>query len=297
MDRSQLTPEDYGAQFTDPFPAGAELSKDDIIARWHDRYERLKASSARQVSELSDEVLRLSARVSLLESLLDEHGISEYDALPLEDGLAVLMGGARPPKGAGSAVQAVSVVSPAPELQLGAAPLALATGLHTMQNVIAVASLGRVRELEDMPVLLLSGGADKKAVASWLDTTSGSITVVGSVSLVAPVLDIASHPSNELGTSDVAIGAAALMDGSVAIVAVSVDLATAVPIDSRPPVRVSTIATAKDHSKFAVRVKWSPDGTRLAVCSQDHGVTTYAFNIEEPTVLNKLATTQFTGTS
>ena len=53
MNRESLTPEEYGAVHLD---SAVDLSKDDVIARWAERYERLRASSARQVTELSAEV-------------------------------------------------------------------------------------------------------------------------------------------------------------------------------------------------------------------------------------------------
>lgn len=158
MDRSQLTPEEYGAVALSP-AAAAELSKDEIIARWSERFERLKASSARQVSELSEEVARLQAQVASLRALLDENGISEDGGLSLEEALAVMTTGVKPAAPARSG--AGGIVPPSAPLALAPAALTSLSGLHSSQNVIAVVVAGRLVELEDAPALVISGGADR----------------------------------------------------------------------------------------------------------------------------------------
>jgi Anaphase-promoting complex subunit 4 WD40 domain len=292
MERSFLTKEEYGAVHEEPFPEGSELSKEEVEAKWSDRYMRLKLSSARQLSEMAEQVAVLTAKVAYLEMLCDRHGIApgDEDSSSLEAGLALLTGGVMPPVRRDE-VQANAAVA----LTLPSGPAATLSGLHSGQNVISVAIAGRLVELEEMPVLLLSGGADKRVVASQFDTASHSVTISGAVALPAPVLDISVRPNLTDSDVDGVLAAVALMDGSVALISAAVDLAAPIPVTARPPVNVAVQCLQKDHTKFVTRVKWSSSGAMLATACQDGGVSIYA--VEVGAALRKLTTITFPGTN
>jgi WD40 repeat protein len=292
MDRSFLTKEEYGAVYEEPFPDGAELSKEVVIAKWSDRYLRLKASSARQLSEMSEQVAALTAKVAYLEMLCDRHGIApgDEDSLSVEAGLALLTGRSLPVVRRDE-VAATSTAA----LSLPSAPVATLSGPHGPHNIISVAIAGRLVEIEDMPVLLLSGGADKRVVASQFDTASNSVATCGAVTLSAPILDIHVRPNVVDSDVDGVLAAVALMDGSIAIVSAVVDLAAPVAVSARPPVKLTIQCVQKDHSKFVTRVKWSSNGSLLATACQDGGVSIYV--LEVGTVLRKLTTIAFSGES
>ena len=271
--RSQLTMQEYGAAHEDSVPPGTELSKEEIIAKWEQRYERLRASGTRQITELSAEVARLMARVAALEARCEEYGIpaDEDGGMSLEDGLAALTSGVVPRKAAAAASRPRSSAM----IQLGSSPVAALSGLHTSQNVISIAVAGRITELEDMPVLVVSGGADKRVVASLYRSDKAALTVACSLSLPAPILDISCHPSSLTSGVDDAIIAAGGMDGSISIVRIGVDLKARVAVSEQPPLVATLLESRRDHSKFIMRAKWSPDGTLLATCSNDGAVIVY----------------------
>ena len=286
------------------------------VAMWETRFERLKASSARQLRELQDDNDRLRTRVQELEAVIEDAGLNPDELLAAMAGTKT---SAPAPTGAvDAAADWLHASHSTAELLLATdAPLAVGEGLHAGHNVVSVEALGRVPGSSQL--LIATGGADRTVALSLFDLADKkTITPRCAVfACPAPVLGLTRHPASLTAASPTtALVAVALMDGSLVVLEVVVgaggvrggagtaSAATTTAAAAVGTVTVKAVVTVRHHVKFLTRAKFSPDGALLATSSQDHHVILYNFTWTAgdggtgvTVALDKVVDREFTGST
>jgi hypothetical protein len=163
-----------------------------VVGDWEARFNRLKTSSARQLAELAADNERLRADVARLRSMLVAVGLDPDDRAGFGDegdgdddggfsmpsslgggGDGGVVGGAGGGEGGVSSRDVVVVLPRDPSMSLRESPLAVGSAVHGHANVVAVCVLGRAVTLPESPVVVMSGGADRRVVLSLMLGVSG----------------------------------------------------------------------------------------------------------------------------
>lgn len=126
-----------------------------------------------------------------------------------------------------------------------------------------------------VPRFGVSGGADRRVVLFDVAADSATVTEaaseptaepVSSIAFKSPVLSLAVCPLSGCGH----VMAATFMDGRLALLAAHSEA-------SGSP-KLIVVASHTLHTKYATRVRWSRDGTRLATASRDNSLVLYTID-------------------